>query len=162
MGRSKGKLHAQHQAVYRERRKLGLTPVVKPWDYLCSAEVKEMAWKAYRVASFQISESLMELDGAHYTQQEWRERFAEMLAESFKDALTAHAVAEGGCWPVDADTPPYRNYPRVWEMLSNDTPTSWRPEYPLYTKVTPASTRNASGAVINADEGNANAHDLTA
>jgi hypothetical protein len=37
----------QHQASYRQRRKLALQPIAKPWDFMTAAEVKEMAMKAY-------------------------------------------------------------------------------------------------------------------
>jgi hypothetical protein len=130
MGRSNGPTRAQHQAVYRKRRKLDLKPIRKPWDYLTSAEVKAMAWQAYRVAAWLMIEDCS--GGPVRTHRERREAFATSLAEMFSDALMAHAVLEGECWPVTAETPPFRNYPRVWEMLSQDVPHSWRPEYPLY------------------------------
>lgn len=118
-----------------------------------------MAWQAYRVASWYMLEDLFDTPKTH---QQLRESFANLLAENFTDALLAHAAKEGECFPVDDETPPYRNYARVWEMLAGDVPASWRPEYPLYPdiqKLTPASAANASGAVITADEGNGNAHD---
>jgi hypothetical protein len=134
MGRSNGPLRAQHQALYRQRRKLQLKPIPRPWDYLTSAEVKSLAWQAYRVASWLMVEDVA-ADGPVRTHREQRETFASTLAEMFTDALMAHAVDEGDCWPVTVETPPYRNYPRVWEMLSEDVPHSWRPEYRLYVDV---------------------------
>jgi len=145
-----------HMKVYRDRKAAGLKPLPKPWDYLCSAEVKAMAWQAYRAASWDLREDMFEGRIAH---QDLRERFAELLAEMFKDALAAHAVTEGSCWPVEPDTPPYRNYPRIWQMLVEGVPDTWRPEYPVYQEVTPASATNASGVVTTADEGNGNARD---
>jgi hypothetical protein len=153
MGRSKGSLHAAHQAVYRERRKLELQPLRKPWDFMTSQEVKAMAWKAYRAAAWYLKPDLEE---SRFTHLELRSMFAESLAEMFKDALYAHTVSEGQCWPVDASTPPYRNYPRVWEMLCDDMPENWNPQYPVYQEVTPASARHTPEVVTNADEGNVN------
>lgn len=153
MARSNGKLRAAHQAVYRQRRKLDLQPLRKPWDFMTSAEVKAMAWKAYRVAAWCLKP---DLDDPQFTHMERRAMFAESLAEMFKDAVSAHAVTDGLIWPVDASTPPYRNYPRVWEMLCDDMPADWNPQYPVYNEVTPASACNTPGVLINADEGNAN------
>lgn len=150
----KSELHREHQATYRERRKQGLQPLQKPWGFLCSGEVKDMAWQAYRVASWYMREDVQQ--GSNLTPEELREAFASSLAEMFSDAVMAHAVSEGGCWPVDGQTPPHRNYPRVWELLKNEVPASWRPEYPLYKEVAPAERCSAPGAVINVDEGNAN------
>ena len=121
--------HKEHQRTWRLRRKLDLSPVPKAWDYLTSTEVKDMAWRAYRVASWHMRDDLGRFDRTH---QELREAFAESLAEMFRDALSAHAVIEGLCWPITSKTPPYRNYPRVWEMLYEDVPDSWHPQYRLF------------------------------
>lgn len=129
------KSQAAAQAVYRKRRKLGLQPLKKPWDYMTCAEVKNMAWQAYRVASFEVARAVVTEDGRDVTHQRLREEFAALLAEMFNDAVMAHAVMEGGCWPVADDTPPYRNYPRVWELMSTEVPPEWRPEYPFYRPV---------------------------
>lgn len=157
MARSNGKLRAAHQAVYRQRRKLDLQPLRKPWDFMTSAEVKAMAWKAYRIAAWDLKP---DLDNPRLTHMERRAAFAESLVEMFKDAVSAHAVTDGLIWPVDASTPPYRNYPRVWEMLCEDMPADWNPQYPVYQEVTPASVRTTPEAVTNADEGNVNALDF--
>lgn len=128
------KSQAAAMVVYRQRVKNGLQPIKKPWDYLTSHEVKKMAWQAYRVAAWYLRDDLFEVEG-RFTHEQLREAFAESLAEMFKDALSAHAVTEGGCWPVDADTPHYRNYPKVWGMLAGDVPQSWRPERNVYPEV---------------------------
>jgi hypothetical protein len=129
---TKRKSQAQHQSVYRKRRQAGLQPVDKPWDYLCCGEVKDMAWKAYRVAAWHLRQAMFE---GNYSQRELREMFAESLGEMFKDALAAHAVNEGGCWPVDGSTPPYRNYPVIWDSHCDEVSKTWRPEYPVYPPV---------------------------
>lgn len=158
MSRSKGLKHVAHQAVYRQRRKLELQPLNKPWDFMTSSEVKAMAWKAYRVAAWHLKP---DLEDPQFTHMERRAMFAESLAEMFKDAVSAHAVTDGLIWPVDASTPPYRNYPRVWEMLCEDVPADWNPQYPVNQEVTPASASNAPGVLNIADEGNNDAHDFT-
>lgn len=126
------KSQASHQALYRQRRKHGLQPVKKPWDYLTCGEVKDMAWQAYMVASWYLREAVFEGRLSH---KELRELFASSLGEMFTDALSAHAVLEGDCWPVDADTEPYRDYPTIWAAHSEAVPKSWRPEYPVYPSV---------------------------
>jgi hypothetical protein len=60
------------------------------------------------------------------------------LADRFYDALMAHAVTEGGCWPILENTPHHRNYPHVWDLLSRDVLATWRPEYPLYEDKLPS------------------------
>lgn len=146
--------HNRYQPIYRERRKQGLQPLPKPWDFLCSGEVKDIAWQAYRVASWYLKEDVQE--GSRLSHKQLREAFAVSLAEMFKDAIMSHAVLEGGCWPVTPDTPLYDNSPQVWENLSSEVPANWAPQYALYKEVTPASVRGASGVVINIDEGNVN------
>jgi hypothetical protein len=129
MGRSNGPLRRQHQAVYRLRRKLALSPVRKPWDYLTCAEVKAMAWQAYRVASRGLIE---DAEGGRFAHSRLREMFAEALAGSFRDALFSHAVTEGGCWPVTPDTPSYRDYPAIWAAFASGVPATWNPQYRVY------------------------------
>ena len=144
---------AVRQAAYVQRRKNGLQPVAKPWEWLTLSEVQKLALDAYKVASYALLQDAQESD---FTVQCLREQFAQDLAETFKNALDAYAVTEGMCWPVDTDTPLHENYPLVWANLCGDVPEDWRPQYPVYKQVTPASVRTAPGAVINADEGNVN------
>jgi hypothetical protein len=126
------KSQTSNQALYRKRRENGLQPLKKPWDYLTCAEAKSMVWKAYRVASWHMREGVFEGRLSH---KELREMFASSLAEMFSDALSAHAVQEGDCWPVDVHTEPFRDYPTIWAAHCEEVPDSWRPEYPFYSPV---------------------------
>lgn len=152
----------RHMQAYRQRRKAGLEPLPKPWDYLCSLEVKDMAWQAYRVASWVLRDDMA--SGAHLTHQALREAFCTTLAEMFEAALSAHAVQEGGCWPLDKDTPDHRDYVQVWADLSGDVPRSWRPEYPVYAdmlpasqEVEPATVADRPGSLTKTDSGGSDA-----
>lgn len=68
----------------------------------------------------------------HASTLELRQSFAENLADMFRDLALGDAVTRGGCWPVDANTPPFRNYPQIAAALCEDVPTDWRPQYPVY------------------------------
>lgn len=145
--KTKPVLHARHQAVYRERRKLGLQPLVKPWDWLSVPEVQELAKEAYLIASHELCD-----------QEEWPSEpagsFAEELAQAF--ALLVAAAAQKRairCAPANAE--------HYAQRMRESLPAAWRPQYPLYQKVTPASATNASGVVTNVDEGNADDCDST-
>lgn len=90
-----------HKAAFRQRRKNGLQAVAKPWDWLSLAEVKEMALRAYYVASHGLVE---DVQGDSFDVQELRQVFAMNLADLMRDLVLAQAVTRGGCWPVDAGT----------------------------------------------------------
>lgn len=140
--KTKPVLHARHQATYRERRKQGLQPVKKPWDWITVAQVQELAKEAYLMASHDLSDA-----------QEWPSEpdaaFVQELASVFEILLSAMAQKRSiRCAPASAE--------HYAQMMRSALPATWRPQYPLYQKLTPASATNASGAVINADEGNVN------
>lgn len=151
-------LNVLHNVIYRERRKNGIKPARKPWDFLTSHEVKKMAWTAHKVASWYLREDALAKTMPHVR---LREEFAVQLGEMFTSALLAHAVQEGDCWPVEGETPFYRDYVQVWKDLSHDVPYDWYPQYPLQERMPPASARNTPGGANNADEGNVNDHDFT-
>ena len=152
--------HAQalkHKAAFRLRRKNGLEPLPKPWDWLDAAQVKEIALKAYYVATHGLLE---DVQFGQLSEQELRQSFAESLTDVFRDLVIADAVTRGGCWPVDANTPPFRNYPQIAANMCADLPKDWKPQYPVYQEVTPASATNTPGVVINANEVNINEQDF--
>jgi hypothetical protein len=122
-------LALKHKAAFRQRRKNGLQPIAKPWGWLSLAEVKEMALKAYYVASHGLVEDVQ--DG-RLTDQELRQVFATDLADLMRDLVLAHAVTRGGCWPVDAGTPAHQDYPQIAADMCADLPPGWRPQYPLF------------------------------
>lgn len=122
-------LATKHTALYRQRRKNGLQAVAKPWDWLSPADVKEIALKAYYVASHGLVEDLQ--DG-RLTDQDLRQVFAMDLADLVRDLVLAQAVTRGGCWPVDAGTPRHQDYPQIAADLCADLPATWRPQYPVY------------------------------
>lgn len=122
-------LALKHKADFRARRKAGLVAIDKPWDWLSAAEVKQIALKAYHVASHGLVEDLQD---DRFSVQELREVFAANLADLLRDLVMAQAVTRGGCWPVGPETPAYANYPRIADALCADLPESWRPQYPLF------------------------------
>lgn len=158
MGTKNRAMANSHQATYRKRRLGVLQPLPKPWDFMTSSDVKEIALKAYRVAAWHLKP---DLGDPRFTHLELRAMFAQSLSEMFNAAVSAHAVADGFVWPVDADTPDYRNYPRIWDSLCSDIPDSWNPQYPVYQEVAPASVCTTPEALTNADEGNVNERDFT-
>lgn len=126
-------LGAQHKAAFRQRRKAGLQPVAKPWDWISAADVKELALKAYYVATHGMVE---DVHAGQLSDQELRELFAGNLADLMRDLVMAQAVLKGGCWPVESDTPPYQDYPRIAAVMCADLPQTWRPQYPLFKSQT--------------------------
>lgn len=140
------KKHHEHVASYNARKKNGFKPVLKPWYWITLAEVSDMAKEAYLMASH----DLRNLD-------EWPSDpavvFAERLADAFQVLTAASAQSAGiACMPANA-----QHYAKC---MRSDLSPNWRPQYPMYQKVTPASAANASGVVITADEGNGNGHDF--
>lgn len=122
-------LHVQRQSAYRQRKKTGVKPLPSPWAWMTIAEAKEIALQAFRVASWHMREDVAE---GRLSDQDLREAFADSLAEMFKHAISAHAVSNGGCWPVDDQTPSYADHLQIWRNLSAEVPDTWRPQYPLY------------------------------
>jgi len=118
-----------HKAAFRQRRKNGLQPIDKPWGWLSITEVKQIALKAYYVATHGLLEDVR---GNRFNAQDMRQVFACNLADLMRDLLMAQAVSKGGCWPVTPDTPSYQNYPQIAANLCADLPPTWRPQYPLY------------------------------
>jgi hypothetical protein len=142
MGRSKGSLHAAHQAVYRERRKAGFVAAPKPWDWLTVADVKKIALQAYRSATYALSDPTDQTDNPRaYFVEELTQAFTVLFSGAAQDAGIAGGLAHA------------QHYA---QCLLEGTPAHWNPQYPVYKQVTPASTCDASGAVTNADEGNVN------
>lgn len=124
-----------HKAAFRQRRRKGLQAVPKPWGWLSITEVKEMALKAYCVASHGLVE---DLQAGRLTDQDLRQVFAMNLADLMRDLVLAQAVTRGGCWPVDAGTPRHQNYPQIASDMCADLPATWRPQYPVYKPATQA------------------------
>jgi hypothetical protein len=136
------KRHNEHMASYHLRKKNGFKPVLKPWYWLTLAEVQQLAKEAYQMASYELRDvNDWPADPAAH--------FAEALASAF-EVLTAAAAQKAGvrCAPAHAEG--------YAQRMRADLAPSWRPQYPMYQKLTPASATNASGAAINADEGNVN------
>lgn len=153
------KNHAQHQVTYRERRKLAMVPVARPWEWLSRYELIDLVWKAYKVSTWNMREDAIEpMD--HQDPRELREAWVEEMAKCFKDALYAYAGEAGGCWFMDEGVPQCARYAQIWKSFQDDVAPGWRPQYPLYKKVSPASARTAPGDVITADEGNRDDHDF--
>jgi len=105
-------LAREHMSAFRQRRKNGLQPVSKPWEWLS---------------------------------------LADELAQAFECLVNGAADGKG-----IARGPRARHYAAC---LREGVPADWRPQYPVYQKVIPASAANTPRMVINADEGNANEHD---
>ncbi|PKO59945.1 MAG: hypothetical protein CVU24_14210 [Betaproteobacteria bacterium HGW-Betaproteobacteria-18] len=118
-----------HKAAFRQRRRKGLQAVPKPWGWLSITEVKEMALKAYYVASHGLIEDVQDNP---FDVQELRQVFAMNLADLMRDLVLAQAVTRGGCWPVSAATPRHQNYPQIAADMCADMPADWRPQYPVY------------------------------
>lgn len=129
-------LAREHMSAFRQRRKNGLQPVIKPWGWLSLAEVQNLAIEAYRVASFEL---LADLQESRLTVQEKRETFVENLVDMFRDLVRADAVTRAGCWPVNARTADYRNYPKIAAALCASVPADWRPQYPVFQKIVTTS-----------------------
>jgi hypothetical protein len=140
------KLSQTRQAKYSRRKRHGLKPVLKPWHWLTLDQVQELAKEAYHIASY-------DLHDVTDWPQDPAAHFAEGLASAF-EVLTAAVAQKAGirCAPARAEG--FAQHMRAG--LAPD----WRPQYPMYQKLTPASATNASGAVINADEGNVNDRDF--
>lgn len=124
-----------HKAAFRQRRKNGLQAVPKPWGWLSIPEVKEMALKAYYVASHGLIE---DVQAGRLTDQDLRQLFALNLADLMRDLVLAQAATRGGCWPVDAGTPRHQNYAQIAADLCAELPDTWRPQYPVYKPATEA------------------------
>ncbi len=138
--------HSRHTATYRQRRKDGFTPTSKPWDWLTLADVQKLAVEAYLVASWFAKP---DMEDSALTPQEQRDFFAQGLSAMFNDAVMARASSQGKCFPAN-------DYSKVWETFLAEVPTDWRPQYPVYQKVMPASSAGTPGIVTNVDEGNVN------
>lgn len=146
MERTTDTLHAQRQAVYRMRRKLGLMPLPKPWDWLSANEVKQLAMEAYLSATHAASDSD---DQAPYP----REFFVAQLTQAFEVLVAGKAQSLGiACAPAGA-----MHYAAC---LREDTPADWNPQYPVYKKIAPASVCTTPEAGINADKDNVNEQDF--
>lgn len=142
MERSTGSKHAEHQADYRQRRKNGLQPMTKPWDWLTLADVQKLAVEAYRSVTYAASDPE---DQATYPHED----FVSQLGEAFRVLIAGQAQSLGiSCAPANA-----MHYAAC---LREDVPANWQPQYPVYKKLTPASASNTPEAVTNADEGNVN------
>ena len=122
-----------HKAAFRQRRKNGLQAISKPWGWLSITEVKEMALKAYYVASHGLADDVQD---NRFDVQELRQVFAMNLADLMRDLVLAQAVTKGGCWPVSAATPHHQNYPQIAADMCADLPPDWRPQYPVYKPAT--------------------------
>lgn len=144
----------KHDAAYKARKDEGLQAVPQPWQWFTGAQLLDLTKRAHQVAAWQNRLEL--LDGEGFTDQELREFFIETLIDQFTTYVTAAAHQVGGCWPTGQAA--IEAMDRV-RRLEAEIPRDWRPQYPAYKKVAPASAANASGAVISAVEGNANDHD---
>lgn len=145
MARINAKPSAPRQAVYRQRRQAGLQPMVKPWDWLSLAEVQKLAVEAYRSATFALSDPEDQTSSPH-------EYFVGELARAFEVLVAGKAQGLGlTCAPANA-----KHYA---QCLREDVPANWRPQYPVYKQLTPASVCGTPGVLTNADEGNVNGID---
>lgn len=158
--RVNSKNHAEHQTAYRDRRKLGLVPVEKPWQWLSRFELIELVWSAYKVSTWYSRDDAIE-PMEHQTARELREAWVDELAKCFKDALYAYAAERGQCWFEDDGVAQCARYVEVWKSLQGEVDPGWRPQYPLYKKLAPAERCSAPGALTSADEGSANDRDST-
>jgi len=163
-GKLKGKKinsknHAKHQVTYRERRKLAIVPVERPWEWLSRYELIDLVWKAYKVSTWNMREDAI-APMEHQDARGLREYWVDEMAKCFKDALYAAAAERGGCWFMDDGQPQCARYVDIWKQFQSEVAPDWRPQYPLYKKVSPASAANAPGDVTTADEGNGNASDF--
>jgi len=146
MERTIGTLHAQHQAAYRMRRKLGLTPFSKPWDWLSANEVKQLAMEAYLAATHDASDSDDQAPNP-------REFFVAQLTQAFEVLVAGKAQSLGiACAPSGS-----MHYATC---LRERTPADWNPQYPVYKKIAPASVCTTPEAVTNADKDNVNEQDF--
>jgi hypothetical protein len=140
--------HAGHQAAYRQRLAAGAQAISKPWEWLTRSQVQELALQAYRSATYALADPEDWPDDA-------RACFIAELTQAF-EVLASSAAQNAGIAGGLAGAQHYA------QCMLEDTPADWNPQYPIYKQVTPASTRDASGVVINAATDNANDHDLTA
>lgn len=145
-------LSVTRQAKYERRKQQGVKLAPNPWSWLTLADVQKLAVDAYKVASHQVH-------GLGWPHDKAREYFADELMVRFSMFLAVKAVEAGmpltvvpGVGPNEQSV--IRDAARLRKKVAN-----WRPQYPVYQQVTPASAANASGVVINADEGNVNEHD---
>lgn len=141
--------HARHTATYRQRRKDGFEPTPKPWDWLTLADVQKLAVEAYKAASYEVHHQDIE-------QFKTRESFANELVHVFSYFM-ADAAAKAGM-PVTVIDHIGPNQQSVLDHVSDmrGLHASWRPQYPVYQKVMPASPAGTPGIVTNVDEGNVN------
>lgn len=118
-----GTTSAVRQAAYVKRRKNGLQPVAKPWDWLTLAEVKELAAEAYLAATHGLS------DPSDWPSED-RAFFVSELASAFEVLVAGKAQGLGiRCAPAGAQ--------HYAACLREDVPSSWRPQYPIYKEVAP-------------------------
>lgn len=131
-----------HDAAYAFRRKHGLQPVQNPWSWLTLAQVQKLALEAYYSASHAMSDP-------EDRPEHPREYFASELISAFETLVADAALSSGiACAPAGAS--------QFAAHMRAAVPVDWRPQYPIYPKVMPASAANTPGIVTNADEGNVN------
>lgn len=134
----------------RDRKKAGLVALPSPWAWLRMKGAQEVLIKAYKLATWNARHHPDDEPGL--SDQQRREMFAQELADTFRDALFAHAVDHAQCWPVTPETPHHQNYPAVWQALQEDLDASWRPEYPQFGKPVPEATKEAPEALPEASK----------
>lgn len=118
MSTKKPTLARQHKAAFRQRRKAGLVPLVKPWDWLSAVEVQRLAVLAYRAATHDLADPD---DWPHHVQA----CFVQELASAFEVLVAGKAQQLGiVCAPAGAQ--------HYAACLREGLPASWRPQYPLY------------------------------
>ena len=141
--------HSKHQASYHKRRKEGFKPMPKAWDWLSLSDVQKLAVEAYKAASYSVH---------HEADEHWktRESFANELVHVFGYFMADAAAKAGMSVTVIDHIGP--NEQAVIDHVSDmrSLHSAWRPQYPVYQKVMPASAANTPGIVTNVDEGNVN------
>lgn len=150
-----GTTSAVRQAAYIQRRKNGLQPVATPWDWLTLADIELIAKTAYKVASYQLNEHPWD------TLDKGRSYFVEELYLQFGTYLAEAAAAHGMPVTVVPGIGPNQRAVLAGARQMRKKVADWRPQYPIYKEVTPASVRTTPGAVINDDEGTANDRNFT-
>lgn len=146
----------RHDAAYKARKQAGLQAVEQPWQWLTLADMKDIAQTAYKVASYRLNKDPMP------TPEQSKSYFVDELHNQLCYYL-AEAVVKNGQMPATVVPGMGANERAILQTVAKNRKLveDWRPQYPAYQKVSPASAANAPGDVISADEGSANDHDST-